>query len=247
MATARALALPASTLSSSRFQIKLFKDPTCQNRMLLLACHYNHRASGTYSLKLQTRAEFSVSHKVKMQMTKVKERLLEDVPDFMKDFPWKKAEDMVLHKFLFLGQKALKWSFLTLFIFSSLSDIIFAISRNKELMIPLGLFAGCMLADFLKEISQELVDNSEVYFAIVPIYVSSYLLHCSLLVDHVICSTGKSFETAICGYRLLFCSCEVYCYVFCATGTGISLTCCKWWADASFVAMEVLTGRTEQS
>ncbi|XP_057973965.1 uncharacterized protein LOC131161944 isoform X2 [Malania oleifera] len=161
MATARALALPASTLSSSRFQIKLFKDPTCQNRMLLLACHYNHRASGTYSLKLQTRAEFSVSHKVKMQMTKVKERLLEDVPDFMKDFPWKKAEDMVLHKFLFLGQKALKWSFLTLFIFSSLSDIIFAISRNKELMIPLGLFAGCMLADFLKEISQELVDNSE--------------------------------------------------------------------------------------
>jgi len=70
-----------------------------------------------------------------------------------------------MERLLFLGQKALKWTLIILFVFSSLSDVIFSISRNQELMIPLGLFVGCLMTDFLKEISRELFRNTEVYFS----------------------------------------------------------------------------------
>lgn len=97
-------------------------------------------------------------------MSVLRKRIWEAAPDSVKDFPWKKAEDIVLQQLLLLGQEIVKWSLVTLFILSSISDVVFCISRNKELMIPIGLFVGCMMADFLKETSRELFPNSEVHF-----------------------------------------------------------------------------------
>ncbi|CBI19349.3 hypothetical protein VitviT2T_027400 [Vitis vinifera] len=155
------MALPASTVTvwSSRFRINLLRP--CQLHGCSLSHAYNRQTLHSHSIKLRTMAQFSEQNKVKMQMSILRKRLWEAAPDSLKDFPWKKAEDTVLQQLLLLGQKALKWSFITLFILSSVSDVIFCISRNKELMIPFGLFVGCMMADFLKETSRELFPNSE--------------------------------------------------------------------------------------
>lgn len=107
-------------------------------------------------------AQFGEPEKLKVHLDVVKERLLESVPNSVKDFPWKEAEDKLLHRLILLGHKVLKWSVVTLFMFSSLSDFVFAVAKNKEMMIPLGLFIGCSVADFLREISLEFSGNSEV-------------------------------------------------------------------------------------
>ncbi|KAK9270880.1 hypothetical protein L1049_026466 [Liquidambar formosana] len=153
------MALPASTVSLSRFQIKFFKDQPCRfhKHTLLSACHQTSRPC---SMKI-TMAQFSEPNKLKIQINIVRERLWEAIPDSFKDLPWKNTEDVMLQRLLFVGKKALKWSLIGLFILSSLSDVVFSISKNKELMIPIGLFAGCMMTDFLKETSQELFPNSE--------------------------------------------------------------------------------------
>ncbi|CAK9157938.1 unnamed protein product [Ilex paraguariensis] len=106
-------------------------------------------------------AQFQEPLKVKMYMNYAREKLWEVIPESTKRFPWKKAEATALQQLLLLGQQALKWSLIVLFIFSSSSDIIYAVSRNKELLIPFGLFVGCLMTEFLKEASQELFRNSE--------------------------------------------------------------------------------------
>lgn len=111
-------------------------------------------------------AEFGEPNKVKMQINIVREKLWEATPDLVKEIPWKKAEKILLERLLFLGQKALKWTLVIFFVFGSLSDVLFSISRNQELIIPCGLFVGCLMTDFLKEISNELFGNSEVCFVV---------------------------------------------------------------------------------
>ena len=110
--------------------------------------------------------EFSDPNKFKTQINIAMKKLWEVIPDSVKEIPWKKAEDILLEQLIFLGQKGLKWTFITLFIFSSLSDVIFSLSRNQELIIPFGLFVGCLMTDFIKETSQELFRHLEVYFTL---------------------------------------------------------------------------------
>ncbi|OIW03416.1 hypothetical protein TanjilG_12013 [Lupinus angustifolius] len=99
--------------------------------------------------------------KVKMQIGIVKEKLRDALPVPVQEFPWRKAEHLLLQRLLSLAQEALKWSLILFFIFSSLSDIVYTFSINRELLIPIGLFVGCLMSDFLKEISQELFHRSE--------------------------------------------------------------------------------------
>lgn len=109
-----------------------------------------------------TKAQYGEPGRVKLQLGMVKERLWKAIPNSLKEYPWKKAEVVLLKHLLFFGQKALKWSLLTLFISSSLSDIIYSISRNQELIIPFGLLVGCLMTDFLKEVSQEMFHTGQV-------------------------------------------------------------------------------------
>ncbi|KAA8538254.1 hypothetical protein F0562_027923 [Nyssa sinensis] len=153
------MAFAASAVSPSSFRIKLFNGQPCQLPSSLQIRAWNLPTSAKCSVKLPAVAQFHEPHKAKMPMNNIKEKLWEVIPDPVKDFPWKKAEDISERKFLIVGQEALKWSLIVLFVLSSVSDVIYSISRNKELMIPLGLFVGCMVADFLKETSRELFLN----------------------------------------------------------------------------------------
>ncbi|KAH7689787.1 hypothetical protein IHE45_02G005900 [Dioscorea alata] len=86
----------------------------------------------------------------------------------VKDFPWNEAKDLALIRFLHLAKNAAKWSFIAIFIFGSASDVYLSIARNKELMIPIGLFIGVILADIIKESSveffqQNLKDNETTW------------------------------------------------------------------------------------
>ncbi|KAG9440675.1 hypothetical protein H6P81_020840 [Aristolochia fimbriata] len=99
--------------------------------------------------------------KLKLGLKDLAGRLWISCPESMKEFPWKKAEEVVLDDLIDLGKRVLKGAIVVFFILSSLSDIIFSISTNKELMVPLGLFVGCTMAEFLKEASAEFFQNME--------------------------------------------------------------------------------------
>jgi len=107
-------------------------------------------------------AEFGMPDKAKMQTNAVKEQLWKSLSVSLKEFPWKKAEEQVLKRLLSLSQKVFKWSLIAWFFLSFPSDILLAMSRNQELVMPFGLFAGCFLADFMKETSEELFQQTEV-------------------------------------------------------------------------------------
>uniref|UniRef100_A0A2P2JL66 Uncharacterized protein MANES_18G051200 n=1 Tax=Rhizophora mucronata TaxID=61149 RepID=A0A2P2JL66_RHIMU len=155
------MALPASSLSprNSKFHIKPIKDPP-GNIHRYLPVHASPNFSPACTMKISM-AQFGEPSKIKLQMNVAKERLWEAIPGSVKDFPWKKAEDLLLKRLVFAGQKAFKWSFITLFIFNSVSDVIFAIARNHELLIPFGLLLGCLATDLLKEIWDVMLHTSK--------------------------------------------------------------------------------------
>ncbi|KAF6136745.1 hypothetical protein GIB67_020067 [Kingdonia uniflora] len=124
---------------------------------------YNYKTSLRYSTKPQIiMAQSSEPSKLRVHMDNFRERLWEAFPGSAKEFPWKRTEEKLLQRLFFLGEKTLKWSLIAIFIVSLLSDIILSFSTNRELMIPIGLFVGCMMADFLKETTQELFSGTEV-------------------------------------------------------------------------------------
>lgn len=100
--------------------------------------------------------QFHVPPKYKMYFTYTKDKLLGFIPDSVKQFPWKEAKGVTQQELLVLGKEALKWSLTAILIFSFASDIIYSISRNKELLIPFGLFVGCLMTNYLNEVFQEL-------------------------------------------------------------------------------------------
>lgn len=119
--------------------------------------------------------------KLKMRLGYAVKKLNEFIPDSIHNFPWKRAESTAMQQLLLLGQKTLKWSLIALLIFSCSCDILSSISRNKELLIPFGLYFGCLTADILKETSQEIL-QSKVYC--MP-GVSHSLLACTFLPSYI--------------------------------------------------------------
>ncbi|KAB2594629.1 hypothetical protein D8674_030079 [Pyrus ussuriensis x Pyrus communis] len=86
--------------------------------------------------------------KLQIKRTSVKEKLWEAVPPPVQELPWRKAADTTLEQLLLLEIKeTFIWSYVTLGTLSFLSDIIFSIFRNYELVIPFGLFVGSLLTD----------------------------------------------------------------------------------------------------
>ncbi|XP_042513460.1 uncharacterized protein LOC122088308 [Macadamia integrifolia] len=145
---------------SSRFQIKFIEGHRYPvHRLSQFACTQNFQSFRTCPIRRADIAHFSEPNKKMVHVYRFRERLWASLPEPVKEFPWRKAEDLVLQHLLIHGERALKWSLITLFIFSFLSDIIFSVVRNRELIVPLGLFIGCTLADFLKETSKELFEG----------------------------------------------------------------------------------------
>ncbi|KAK6940325.1 hypothetical protein RJ641_029856 [Dillenia turbinata] len=146
-----ALPSPSTFLYSIDFRKKLFNDGrdcfiwhTSQH-----AC-YNHMSSGCFA-KLSTRSEFIEPNKLKIHISNVRKQLTQVASDTVKHIPWKKAENVLLLQLLSLGHMACKWSLVALFVCSFLSDAMYSILRDRELLIPIGLLIGSVLVDFLKE------------------------------------------------------------------------------------------------
>ncbi|XP_061350474.1 uncharacterized protein LOC133295649 [Gastrolobium bilobum] len=158
MSVLLSLAVP----STSKFrQVKLFQCQPCQfHRCSEIYLHNQTLHKRTCSIKVSV-ADDNEPNGVKTQIGIMGEKLREAMPISVQEFPWRKAEHMLLNRLVFLAQEAVKWSLILFFIFSSLSDAVYTFSINRELMIPVGLFVGCLMADFLKEISQELFHRYE--------------------------------------------------------------------------------------
>ncbi|XP_054818133.1 uncharacterized protein LOC129317781 [Prosopis cineraria] len=154
--------LPSIPISSApKFRMKLFLGQPCQ----LPRCSAIHLSQQT----LDTRASFmkismadhNEPDEVKMQIGNMKEKLREMLPISVQEFPWSKAEHKLVDRLISLAREALKWSLVLFFVFSSISDIVYTLFINRELVIPTGLLVGCLTADFLKETSQELFHTSK--------------------------------------------------------------------------------------
>ncbi|RDX65628.1 hypothetical protein CR513_55698, partial [Mucuna pruriens] len=157
MAILPSLAVP----STPTFRVKLFQCQPCQFHRCskVYIPHLTHYIR-TKSLKVSM-ADDNEPNEVKMQIGIMREKLKEAMPVSVQEFPWKKAERILLDKLLNLVQEAVKWSLILFFIVSSLTDVVYTFSINRELVIPVGLFVGCLVADFLKEISKEFFHKSE--------------------------------------------------------------------------------------
>ncbi|XWS25466.1 hypothetical protein CRYUN_Cryun27aG0070600 [Craigia yunnanensis] len=158
--------LASSVLPSTlNIKVKQFeRQPSSQLHGFLLQLNCHRRVSPKCGMKIpMAQFQFGEPNKIKEQLNIIKERLREKTLDSAKDLPWKKAENLLVQRLLFAGKKALKLSLVTFFVLSCLSDFIYSISRNQELMIPFGLIVGCLMTDFLKETSQEAFRSSEVY------------------------------------------------------------------------------------
>lgn len=123
-----------------------------------LSAHFRHQILSKCSITAQS----GEPNKAKLELGTVKKRLWDAVPKPVKQFQWKKAENTLFERLLLLGKKALKWSLVTFFIFSSLSDVVFSISTNQELMIPFALLVGWLLSDFSRETLNQLLPVTEV-------------------------------------------------------------------------------------
>lgn len=99
----------------------------------------------------------------KMHIRIMREKFIKALPISVQEFPWSTAEHKLVDRLISLAREAVKWSLVLYFVFSSISDIVYTISVNRELLIPIGLSVGCFTADFLKETSQELIRSSEVH------------------------------------------------------------------------------------
>ncbi|KAL0432614.1 UNVERIFIED_CONTAM: hypothetical protein Slati_2595700 [Sesamum latifolium] len=114
------------------------------------------------SAKVPWMEHFHKPTKLIVFLNYTKDKLWEFVPGSVKQFPWKKAESIALHELLIVGKEALKWCLLAFLAFSCLSDFFYSISRNKELLIPFGLFVGCLITNYFDKISQEFLHDHKV-------------------------------------------------------------------------------------
>ncbi|KAK7310744.1 hypothetical protein RJT34_08447 [Clitoria ternatea] len=147
--------------STPKFRVKLFQCEPCnflRCSKVYLPCQTLHTRTRSVKVSMEDHNE---PNEVKMQIGIMREKLKEAVPISVQEFPWKKAEHILLDRLLSLAQEAMKWALVLFFIFGSVSDVVYTFSVNRELVIPVGLFVGCLMADFLKETSKELFHRSE--------------------------------------------------------------------------------------
>ncbi|XWS14840.1 hypothetical protein CRYUN_Cryun35bG0043100 [Craigia yunnanensis] len=102
------MALLASSVLPSTLNIKVkqFKyQHSSQLHGFLLQLNGHRRVSPKCGMRI-TMARFGKPNKIKEQLNIIKEKLWEHTPDSVKDFPWKKAENLLLQRLLSVGHKA---------------------------------------------------------------------------------------------------------------------------------------------
>ncbi|KAL7085363.1 hypothetical protein ACP275_14G277800 [Erythranthe tilingii] len=153
------MVVPAAyALSPSCFPVASSKSRVCQLHNSIPINNRKQHVSVRCSAKFPGMEHFhEPATNLIVFLNYTKDKLWKLTPGSVKSFPWKKAESVALHELLILGKETLKWSFLAWFAFSWLSDILYSLSRNKELMIPFGLFVGIIITKYIDQICQEFV------------------------------------------------------------------------------------------
>ncbi|XP_051149733.1 uncharacterized protein LOC127264310 [Andrographis paniculata] len=192
------MAFPAATaLTASRFPIAPFKQRLCRpDGSFLINVHRKHLSVACFA-KFPRMEHFPDSTKFVTFLNYTKDKLWEFVPGSVKQFPWKNATNVALRDLQALGKKTLKWTLLAYFALSCPSDIVYSLSGNKDLMIPLGLIIGCVMANYFDDISKEVMSNYKgdnaftwklvglsCFFVLVKAF-SFYVLRANDLVLHV--------------------------------------------------------------
>ncbi|XP_045824894.1 uncharacterized protein LOC123917263 [Trifolium pratense] len=155
MATQSFLSIP-----SLKFRAKPFQCQPCYFRRRP-EVYLPHQTSSirTTSIKASL-ADHNEPIEFKMQIVVTKEKHEEEeeeaMPNAVQEFTWRKA----LHTLLDGLQLLVKW-LLFLNFFVTFFATIYLFSVNRELVIPVGLFGGCVVAHFMKEISLEWFHRSE--------------------------------------------------------------------------------------
>lgn len=110
----------------------------------------------------------SAGEKLSSYLHNLTGQILDASPEAIKEFPWVKAKLIVEERLLVLGKNALTWSLVALLVFSFVCDALTAFFVRRELVVPLGLFGGVLLAEFLKESCRELFETkANVSFSLV--------------------------------------------------------------------------------
>ncbi|GER31136.1 leucine-rich repeat protein kinase family protein [Striga asiatica] len=130
----------SSTLIHSKLSIASAKSQVSQLCSSFPKITPRQRVLVTYSAKFPMMEDFNDPSKRLALLNYTKDKLWASIPCSVKQFPWEKAESIALQKLLVFGKETLKWSLLAFFGFSCIFDIPYSISRNKELVIPFGLF-----------------------------------------------------------------------------------------------------------
>ncbi|KAK4274603.1 hypothetical protein QN277_017799 [Acacia crassicarpa] len=154
--------LPSLPISSTpKFHIKLFLGQPCHlPRCSAIQLPQQTRHARTCLMKISM-ADHNEPDEIRVQIGNMKEKLREILPISVREFPWSKAEHKLVDRLISLAREALKWALVLYFVLGSISDIVYTLSINRELVIPIGLLIGCLTADFLKETLQELFHISE--------------------------------------------------------------------------------------
>ncbi|CAI9116024.1 OLC1v1017068C1 [Oldenlandia corymbosa var. corymbosa] len=160
------MALPATAITPAPREILLFRSLSCQLRIPVVRSVLYRPVSATSCSRGSPRMQLLSDSpndplKIKINWDYAAKKIHEVIPDSIQNFPWSEAESVATKRVLSLLQETWKWSLAALFVLGFLSDIAYAISRNKELFIPFGLLCGCVVSEFLKEAYQELLQRSQ--------------------------------------------------------------------------------------
>lgn len=102
-------------------------------------------------------SELQETENVDMDNTPIK--LLEICPEPVRRFPWKKAVWRVIQRLFQPILGVAKQLLIPILAVTFLMDVYYSIAQNKEIFIPIGMLAGCVFAEILKETAVELFQN----------------------------------------------------------------------------------------
>lgn len=102
-------------------------------------------------------SELQETENIHLENTPIK--LWEVCPEPVRNFPWKKAGERVIHNLFQPILGVAKRLLIPILAVTFFMEASYCVAQNKELFIPFGLLAGCVFAEILKETAIELSQN----------------------------------------------------------------------------------------
>lgn len=165
VANARLAAAPTSRIGCSSFagfkgSIPHVQRGSLSSSLSLSFVSRNLKIRLPYATNTPTKepsSELQETENIDMENTPIK--LLEVCPEPVRKFPWKKAACRVIQQLFQPILGVAKRLLIPILAVTFLMEASYCIAQNKELFIPIGMLAGCVFAEILKETAVELYQN----------------------------------------------------------------------------------------